>query len=162
MPNRIKMDALKESLQIRLLERLREDESGVYTPSTRISMSKYPQGRFNFTVQFSCAPENTDKLIASALDEIGILKKQGPPDVDLEKFKAETMRSLESASSTNGFWLSYVSGQLLNDEPIEQMDDYIETLKTLKSTDVQETAAKYLKGDNYIRLVLMPETNKPN
>jgi zinc protease len=37
-----------------------------------------PQGRFTTTITFGCAPQNADKLIASALDEIEKIKKDGP------------------------------------------------------------------------------------
>jgi zinc protease len=41
-PNNVKLDALKEALEIRLLQRLREDESGVYSPSVSKQISKFP------------------------------------------------------------------------------------------------------------------------
>ena len=155
--NIMKMDALKEVLQIRLTERLREDESGVYSPSARVSTVKYPQGNFNLSVSFGCAPQNVDKLIASALDEISKLRTSGPDEINLNKFKAEDERVMEIQLKTNDFWLGYLSGQLENKEPLDQFDQYPEMLKRLKPADVQEIAKQYLTGKNYIRLVLMPE-----
>jgi zinc protease len=160
MANKLEMDALKEALQIRLLERLREDESGVYTPSTRITTGKYPQGRFSLVVSFGCSPQNTDKLIASALDEINKLRINGPPQVNVDKFRAETSRSLESALSTNGFWLTYLCGQLQNKESITQIDDYVKLIDDLNPALVKDAANRYLSGKNYIKLVLLPVSSK--
>jgi zinc protease len=160
LENKLKMDALTETLQIRLLERLREDESGVYTPSARINVSKYPQGRFSLTVSFGCAPQNADKLIASALDEINKIKTSGPLQVNVDKFRAENQRSLETALKTNGFWLNYLSGQLQNQEKLDQVDNYSATLNQITVADIKEVANKYLGGKNFIKLVLLPENNQ--
>ncbi|TSJ44482.1 insulinase family protein [Mucilaginibacter corticis] len=155
--NALIMDALKEALQIRLIERLREDEGGVYAPSVTMGTSKKPQPRFNMTVNFGCAPENVEKLIASTIDEITKVKTSGPLPVNIEKFKAETQRSLETTLKTNGFWLTYLARQLQNEEALNEVDTYTEKLSAITTKDVQNAAKKYLTGKNYIKLILIPE-----
>jgi zinc protease len=155
--NKIKLDGLKETLEIRLLERLREDEGGVYAPTTRIANSKYPQQRYSVTISFGCDPQNVDKLIASALDEIEKLKTSGPPQINVDKFRVENQRTIETALKTNGFWLDYLIGQLQNQESTDQIDNYSKRLNALTPADVKEMANKYLSGKNYIKLVLLPE-----
>jgi len=155
--NKLKMDALKETLQIRLIERLREDESGVYSPGARIGISKTPEGRYSLTITFGCAPQNVDKLIASTLDEINKTKTSGPLLVNLDKFKAESQRSIEMAIKTNGFWLGYLTGQLQNQEGLDQIDSYSSQLNIITPADIKDMAVKYLSGKNYIKLVLLPE-----
>jgi zinc protease len=159
LENKLKMDALTETLQIRLMERLREDESGVYTPSARINISKYPQGRFSLTILFGCAPQNADKLIASALDEVNKIKISGPLQGNVYKFKAENQRAIETALKTNSFWLGYLSGQIQNQEKLDQIGNYSANLNQITVADIKEVANKYLSDDNYIRLVLLPEKN---
>src|SRR5690606_2524328 len=48
----INMDALESVLSIKLLERLREDESGVYGTGASASYSKFPTGRYSFNIGF--------------------------------------------------------------------------------------------------------------
>jgi len=155
--NRIKLDAMRECLEIRLLERLREDESGVYSPSVSINTSKYPEGRYIFVIQFGCAPQNVDKLIASANDEVAKLRNNGPLQENLDKWRAEDKASMPTVLKTNFFWRSYLSGQLQNNEPLEQIDEYTGIRDRLTVDDIKKIATKYLSGDNYIRLVLLPE-----
>lgn len=155
--NEIKMDALRETLQIRLVERLREEEGGVYSPSVRMDITKLPQERFSTTISFGCSPQNVDKLIGSALDEIAKIKTAGPAQLNIDKFKAETQRSTELALKTNGFWSGYISDQLQNQEDLNQIDDYIKHVNAITPTDVKAVAIKYLSGKNYIKLVLMPK-----
>lgn len=155
--NDLKMEALKEALEIRMLERLREEESGVYTPSVQVSTSKYPQSRFSMVISFGCAPGNVERLIASALDEVKKTGKNGPSLENINKFKAEDRRSRETGLKTNNFWLNYLNGQLINNEPLTQVNDYDAAIGKVTVTSLKDIAAKYLNGDNYIRLVLSPE-----
>jgi len=155
--NVVRLSALKETLEIRLLERLREDESGVYTPSVSQSVTKYPNSRYSFIVQFGCAPQNVDKLIASTLEEINKLKTSGPPEQNLEKWRAEDKSNRETILKTNNFWLSYINGQIENKEAIDEVFAYPALIDKLTVQDVKAAANEYLSGDNYIRLVLLPE-----
>lgn len=156
--NNVKMDAMKEALEIRLLQRLREDESGVYSPGAEVSTSKLPQQRYSFVVHFGCAPQNVEKLISSTLDEINKLKTDGPPQENVDKWRAEEKTSFDPQLKTNGFWLNYLSAQLQNQENLDEVNKYNSLLDVVKPDDVKTMAAKYLSGNNYIRLVLTPET----
>jgi zinc protease len=154
---RLQLDALKETLQFRLLERLREEEGGVYTPGAYAGVSKLPSPRYNFIITFGCAPQNVEKLIASALDEVNKLKTQGPSQVNVEKYKAEKQRSRETEVKTNKFWLSFLSGNLQNNDPLTGVDNFNTDLETVTTENLKRTAQKYLSGKNYIRFVLLPE-----
>lgn len=153
----IELDALKEVLEIRLLERLREEESGVYSPAVSASSSKYPQQRFIFSIQFGCAPENVEKLIASTLDEVSKLHTAGPLRENVSKWLAEENTSTETELKTNKFWLAYLSSQLQNNEPLDEINREADLRGQVGPEVLRQLAAKYLKGDNLIRLVLLPE-----
>ena len=150
-------DALKECVEIRLLERLREDESGVYSPGAYASVVKKPDGRYTFVIYFGCAPKNVDKLIASAQDEINKIRSEGPPQVNIDKWRAETRTGHETAIKTNDFWLGYFNSQLLDGGSLHQLDDYDNRLQKVTPAVVKAIANQYLSGDNYIRTVLLPE-----
>jgi len=160
--NDVKMDAMKEALEIRLLERLREDESGVYSPGVQENTTKLPQQRYSFLIHFGCAPQNVEKLIASTLDEISKLKADGPLQENVDKWRAEDKTSFEPQLKTNNFWLGYINGQLQNSEPMEEVSGYNALVDQVNIKGLKEMAKKYLNGDNYIRLVLMPETSTVN
>ena len=158
--NRLKLDALKETLQIRLIERLREDEGGVYSPSVRATSSKYPQALIYLTISIGCAPKNVEKLIASTLDEISKIRTTGPLQTNLDKFKAETQRTIELQLKSNSFWHSFIVGQIQNSEPLDVVDHYSGEVDRITVEDVKQMATKYVSGENYIRMVLLPETAK--
>jgi len=155
--NNIRMDALKECLEIRLIERLREEESGVYSPGVFVTMSKYPESAYKFMIQFGCAPEHVDKLVRSAQDEVEKLRTQGPLAQNLEKWRAEDQTTTETQLRTNAFWEAYLVGQLQDGEPLDELDRYAALRDRVSVTDLKEMAGKYLDGHNLIRLVLLPE-----
>ena len=155
--NNNQLDALAEVLSIKLIERLREDEGGVYGVGARASYSKQPKERYSMTISFGSAPENVEKLINSTLDEINKIRQNGAQAIDLEKFIAEETRTTETQLKDNGFWLNYLNTQLQNDEDPKQVLNYLTSLKELNPAVLKSAANTYLSGNNYIRLVLLPE-----
>lgn len=152
----VRLDALKEALQIRMIQRLREDESGVYSPSVRLNAVKYPQGRYSLMISFGCAPQNADKLVASALDEVAKLRQSGPLQENIDKWRAEAKTARETLLKTNAFWIGYLNGQLQNKQDLHQVDQYYEDLDKVTISQLQDAARHYLSGNNYIRLELLP------
>ncbi len=154
--NRVRLDALKEALQIRLIQRLREDESGVYSPAVRVNMGKLPESRYSFLISFGCSPEHADKLVASALDEVGKLRTAGPLQENVDKWRAEDKTARETQLKTNGWWMGYLNTQLENGEDLHQLDGYSSIADAVTPSELKAAAEKYLSGDNYIRLELLP------
>lgn len=153
----IQLDALAEVLSIKLIERLREDEGGVYGVGARASYTKFPKGRYTFTISFGCAPENVEKLISSTLDEINKIRQNGAQLVDIQKFVAEETRTTETQLKDNGFWLGYLNNQLQNQEDPKEVLTYLDALKELTPEALKATVQYRLSENNFIRLVLLPE-----
>jgi len=154
------LNKLSEVLTIKLIERLREQESGVYGVGAKASWNKYPTSRYSFSISFGCAPENTEKLIASTLDEIKKLQLNGCEQADIDKIVAEGLRSNELRLKDNGFWINYLSGKYQNNENPEAILNYTKILKNTSSDIIKESASKYLKGDNFIQLIQYPENKQ--
>lgn len=155
--NNIQLDALKSALEIKILERLREKESGVYSPSVGLSVDKYPFGHYYFSISFNCSKANVEKLIAAALDEVNSFKQNGATAEDLKKFKSEEQRQEELNLRNNSYWLSYLSTRLKYQDDINMVLSTKERLDKVTVESSKAAAQKYLNGDNYIRLVLVPE-----
>jgi zinc protease len=155
--NNVQMDALEGILQITLTDRLRQQESGVYSPGVRASYVKIPDGRYTFTIYFTCAPANADKLIASSLDEINKIRQNGADTSNIEKFTSEDLRSSEVQLRQNVFWAGYLAGGAQNQENPHRILYHLKDLKTITPASTKAEANKYLSGSNLIRLELLPE-----
>ncbi len=155
--NNIQLDALEEVLNIKLVERLREQESGVYSPGVNARYQNLPAPRYSITVSFGCAPENVDKLIASTIDEIAKLKTSGALPADIQKFKAEDMRSKQVQVRENYFWAGYLASGSQNGLDPHRILVYPQTLAKVTPESTKEAANKYLSGKNFIKLIHLPE-----
>ncbi|WP_316750011.1 M16 family metallopeptidase [Pedobacter gandavensis] len=155
--NNVQLEALNEALKIKILERLREKESGVYSPKVSLSTSKHPKAHYYFTISFSCAPANVDKLIAASLDEVNKIKQSGASTDDLAKFKSEEQRQMELSLRNNGFWLGYLAGAVKNGEPLDLVLQQPKLMEQVTVESTKASANKYLNENNYLRFVLLPQ-----
>jgi zinc protease len=155
--NKMRLDAVKECLEIRLLQRLREEEGGVYSPVVAAVTTKFPQSRFSLIIQFGCAPQNVDKLIASTLDEVRKLRSEGPMPENVNKWRQEAKNSREPQLKTNEFWQGYINQQLQNQDGLNELNNYNTLLDSVKPVELKAIADRYLNGENFIKLILMPE-----
>lgn len=157
---KLNFQALESALQIKLLERLREDESGVYGVGARGSASKNPTPRYSVQIAFGTSVEKYPILIASALDEVNKIKKNGPTQLDLDKFLIEQRRQLELQLKENNFWLSQISGSYqLEEDPtaiLRRLDD----LNKITVESIKDVANKYLVEDRMFKFILLPEDAK--
>ncbi|HEK20943.1 M16 family metallopeptidase [Mucilaginibacter sp.] len=155
--NNMQLDALEEVLNIKLIERLREQESGIYSPGIKINYNKNPEARYTATINFTCASANVDKLIAATLDEINKIKQSGAQQTDIDKFKAEEARSTQVQLKQNVAWLGILSSAAQNNEDPEQILSHVKDLDNVTIQSVKETANKYLNTANLAKVILMPE-----
>jgi zinc protease len=149
--------ALGEVLTIKLIEELRENESGVYGVGARGSMNKVPYGSYFFSIGFPCGPENAEKLIASALKEVQKIIENGPDTKDLNKLKEAELQELKEMKKENRFWLDNFTKSYIYSTSPEEVLKSEEIINTISTKDIQNVAKKYLSKDKIIG-ILMPET----
>ncbi len=155
--NNVQIEAIQEVLQIKLIEALREEESGVYGVGVSESTDKYPNGHYQMSINFGCAPENVDKLVKRTQEEIEKLKKSGAEPKDIEKFVAETSRQTQVSLKTNEFWRGYLDNSLFEDEDLTEVFNEEKHLKEITVASTKAAAQKYFSDANFIKVVLMPE-----
>ncbi|MFN3640980.1 MAG: M16 family metallopeptidase, partial [Flavobacterium sp.] len=153
------MRALGEILSIKLIEEVRENESGVYGISARGSISKYPYGSYSFNIGFPCSPDNAENLINSCIREVNKIVENGPEAKDLDKFlEAEKVKFKENLKE-NRYWMGNFTGSFSMDRDPEEILNTIKNLEEITLKDIQNVAKKYLTGDKTVA-ILMPEEAK--
>jgi zinc protease len=85
LKERICLSMMKDILNIKLRETMREEQGGVYGVNVSLSMSRYPRQQYVLDFEWGCSPENVDKLIATVFDEAQKLKTAGASETDLNK-----------------------------------------------------------------------------
>lgn len=155
--NNWQLDALEEILNIKLIEVIREKESGVYGIGARATYGKIPVPRYNFRIGYGTGPERVEELGTKTLAVIDEIKKNGATQVDIDKFKAETRRSMEVQMKENGFWQGQLINAYTNGEDPKSVLDWEKQLNKITVSSTKATANKYLNDANFIKVILLPE-----
>lgn len=150
------LTALGEVLTIKLIEELRENESGVYGISARGSMNKVPAGSYNFTIGFPCGPDNAEKLTASALKELQKIIDNGPEEKDVNKYKEAEALEYKKKMKENRYWMTNFTRSFVNGSNPDDILIASENVKEVTAKDIQDVAKKYLTKDKTIA-ILLPE-----
>jgi len=148
--------ALGEVLTIKLVEELRENESGVYGVNARGSMSKVPNGSYNFSINFPCGPENAETLTQSALRELNKIIENGPEEKDINKFKEAEKLDYKEKIKQNNYWMSNLTRAYTNATSAEEILQFEQKIDAVTAKDIQAVAKKYLTKDKVVAM-LMPE-----
>lgn len=151
--------ALGEVLSIKLIEELRENESGVYGVSARGSMNKIPYGSYSFNIGFPCGPENAEKLTASALNQLQKIIDNGPEEKDVNKYKEAEALEYKKKMKENRYWMTNFTKAFVNGANVEDILIASENVKAVTAKDIQDVAKKYLTKDKAIG-TLMPEAKQ--
>lgn len=155
------MEALGEVATIKVIEKLREDESGIYGGGARGYMGKVPYNSYSFSVSFPCGPENADKLTKSAIAEIQKLIDNGPEQKDLDKYKEGEYNDDKTNMKDNMYWMNNLAKNQLDGSDKYEILNYQEKVKVFTVKDLQNVAKKYL-SKNRIVATLMPEDGWQN
>ncbi|MFC6097017.1 M16 family metallopeptidase [Flavobacterium qiangtangense] len=150
------MQALGEVLTIKLIEELRENESGVYGISARGNMNKVPNGAYSFNIGFPCGPDNAEKLTDSALRELQKIIEKGPQENDVKKFKEAEILDYKKDIKENKYWLTNFNRSYTNETSPEDILQVEAKVNAITSKDIQDVAKKYLTKDKVVG-ILMPE-----
>jgi zinc protease len=152
-----KIQALVEVLNIKIIETLREDLSGIYGGGMYGSLNKYPYNNYSLGITIPCGPENVDKLIAATLEEIEKIKSHGPLDADLNKVKETWKQQYLVNIKDNGFWARQIVQSLEVGYDPSRILTYEKRVGALTPKDIQTVANKYLDTKKYLQFVLNPE-----
>ena len=150
------LKALGDVLTIKLVEELRENESGVYGVGARGNMNKTPYGNYNFSISFPCGPENAETLTASALRELNKIIENGPEQKDVDKFIEAEKLDYKEKMKENRYWMTNLTRAYMNDSNPEDMLTYVEKVQQITPKEIQAVAKKYLTKEKVIGM-LMPE-----
>lgn len=152
---------LGQVLSIRLREVLREDLGGVYGVSAGGSFSRGPYPERQFSIQFGCAPDAVDKLIAAAQAEIAKIADVGIDATYLEKVKAAFTRERETSLRTNGLWVNWLETTArYGDDPTLILDP-APLIARMTTEHVKAAAKHYLDAKQYYQAVMIPAAQPP-
>ena len=152
----LKIQMLVELMNIKLIEKLREEIGGMYSGGMFGSMSKVPYGNYTIGASVPCGPENVDKLVKATWEEINKVKA-GPTETDLNKVKEALKTQALENMKDNAYWRGKMQQWVelgTNPSDILTLDKRVDAV-TVK--EIQDAAVKYFNEKNYLQVILYPE-----
>ncbi|MDR1667407.1 MAG: insulinase family protein [Bacteroidales bacterium] len=159
---RLQFSLLRDILNIKLRESMREDQGGVYGVQLSASAGPYPKPTYSVTVQWGCAPENADKLENAVFAEMNKIKTEGPQPVDLNKVKEIMIRERETSMKENAWWQNTLLNAYRYNEPPVSLEEFKKAVQAITAKDIKNIARKYLSDTNYVAGRLMPAETTDN
>jgi zinc protease len=154
---RVAIVAMAEILQNRLRETIREQLGGTYSISASANARPAPVPEYTVSIGWGCDPGRLDELVTRVLQEVEALKTNGPTTQQVADEREALLRSYESATKQNGWWMAQITQRLENHEDpgglLSLPDDY----RKIDAAMIQQAARTYLKGDNRVQVTLVPE-----
>ncbi|HWC54089.1 MAG TPA: insulinase family protein, partial [Chitinophagaceae bacterium] len=149
--------ALIDALNIKIVEKLREDMSGMYSGGLSGSVQKRPYVHYAITASIPCGPENVDKLSTALFDIIKNAQQNGIDQKDLDKVKETLKKQYKVNIQSNDAWLTNLSNAFIDQTNPENILDYEQKVDALTVQDLQKAAQKFFDMNNYVMAVLYPE-----
>ena len=155
---RMRLQALVEVMNIKLIETLREKMGAMYSGGMSGNMNRIPYGNYAITANLPCAPENVDKVIAATFAEIEKIKREGVSEADLNKVKAAWIKGYEKGMRENSYWMASLQNSFFNNNNPDDILTYESRVNALTTKDIQQAAQRYFDMNNYLQVVLYPES----
>jgi zinc protease len=149
--------ALVEVLNIKVIEKLREEMSGMYAGGLNGSIQRRPYVHYNISANIPCGPENVDSLTNALFTLIKTAQEKGVEQKDLDKVKETWRKKYREGLQSNDAWLDNLSQAFINQTNPENILDYGEKVDALTVNDLQNAAKKFFTMNHYVKLVLYPE-----
>lgn len=150
------VDALGELVTIKLIEKLREDESGVYGVGASGSMQQIPYGNMTFRIAFPCGPENVESLINYTLEQLAAIKAGEVKQEDLDKIKQSYLVNHKENLKKDSWWLGFMTNTIRYNKDWNRIDAYKEKVNAITTEDLVATANEFL-DEAYFLAILNPE-----
>lgn len=156
--NEMTLQILSEVLDIKLRESLREDKGGVYGVSVQSAYERIPQAEFYTIISYNADPEYAADLETEAMKVIESLKSNPVDEKTLSKVKEKIKRATETELKENDYWAQTIKYAATFNEPLPNTEEYLHKVQNITPEQVRKAAQTFLKGDNFIRLVMSPQT----
>jgi len=154
----LRLSALIEVTNLRIIEVLREKMAMIYGGGASGTLSKIPYGNYSVGISLPTGPENVDKVIATTFAEIARLQQDGPDAAELDKVKTGWIQNHRRSLRENGYWVANLQSALTEGTDPASILSVEKQVQALTANDIKMAARRYFDTRNYVQVVLNPET----
>ncbi|MEL6877824.1 MAG: insulinase family protein [Pseudomonadota bacterium] len=153
----LRLSLLGRIVRLELTDRLREELGQAYSPSAGSSASRIYRGYGTFAISASvdvAELDETRKAVRTMLEEIAA----APLDADvIERARKPLLERYDNLLKSLSGWMSLADNAQSQNDRLERFFAAPDTLKAITPEDIQAAAAQYLKPDEALEILVLPE-----
>jgi zinc protease len=157
LENNTALYALRELLDIRLREEVREDASGTYGVRVSASAIKDPLEKYHLSISFTCDPVRVEELSLIVFNVIDEIRNSKASSENILKIKEGFRRTYEESLKENSYWLGVLDAVYRYNLDSAYLLNKPERNENLSADIIFDAAVRYLNTENYFKAVLYPE-----
>ena len=159
--NRFALNALRELLDIRLREAIREEKGGTYGVGVSANGNFIPYSRYSVVINFGSAPERVDELTTRMWSVLDSVATYGASASDVAKIKEIFLRTHETNLKQNGAWLNWMRDHDEDGRDQRATLQYPTLINSLTNEQLMAAARLYINKQQYARFTLLPQSPVP-
>ncbi len=145
---------LRQTLDIRLNESLRQENAGTYDVGVGFNMFVRPYAHLATTVRFTCDPRNRDALIAAAKKELDRIRAGDIDEATFGKAVAIQRQTIQAAEKTNEYWNFVMYLALAYGIDVRETLSIPSVVDSVTKDDLASFAARVIKGNDALVAIL--------
>ncbi|MDP9416139.1 MAG: insulinase family protein, partial [Pseudomonadota bacterium] len=142
--------------QVRLFERLREEEGASYSPSAGSSVSDELPNWGIFYAASELRPASTDTFFRIAREIVADLAAKPAPADEFERAQNPVLSGIERRLKTNAYWLSEMENWSRKPELIERTRSFVSDYKTMTAEEVRAAVARHVSDAGDWSMLVLP------
>lgn len=159
--NRFALNALRELLDIRLREAIREEKGGTYGVGVNATGNSIPYSRYSVVINFGSAPDRVEELTARMWSVLDSVATYGASASDIAKIKEIFLRAHETNLKQNGAWLNWMRDHDEDGRDQRATLQYPALINSLTNEQLKAAARLYINKKQYARFTLLPQSPVP-
>jgi len=152
LQNKIQLDALKQILDIVLVEKIREKLGGTYGVQVASEQEKTPDESFDIQLMFDTDPDRRVELVKAINSVISDIQIVGPSAVNIQKAKEFSTKQHADDLKKNEYTLNILNNQYRYKADFDT--NYQKYIDQLSVNSLKEFAKKIFGQDNRIEVSL--------
>lgn len=148
---------LNNVLKNRVFQRLRSEESAVYSPHVNITRTISPRKTYSIAISFTTDPDKYAKLVEIVREELQSLATSGVFQDEIDKAKAELLAQHEVSVKTNGYWHSSLLTYIKYDFDFREILESLEIFQNINKETANQVATALIDVERLQEFVLLPK-----
>ena len=158
LKNKILMSMTQQLLDILYTRTIREEQSGTYGVSCFGTMSKYPEEKAVFQINFETNPDRREELTGLIRKGLGDFIADGPGADDLNKVKEYMLKTYQQNQKENGYWIGVLNEFYWN--KLDVNTGYEALVNSITPADLQEFAKTFFGQNNQVEVSMSSPDNE--